>query len=155
MSIKKIFFASSITNVPIRDRRNYVKYCNKLCLNIDEYLHGGFSKDKADIDRGSRTKSLDGFLFDHYSKAIKSSDLLLADLSYPSSGVGIELGLAASYKKPILIIASTPTKRIDDISRMVTGIPSLKHIEVFRSRREAIETVKLGWIKDNFCSNNR
>ena len=49
---------------------------------------------------------------------VKSCDLLLAECSHPSTGLGVEVGLAISLNKPILAIAQPNST----VSRMITGI---------------------------------
>lgn len=51
--------------------------------------------------------SLEPFNSEEY---LKSCDLMIAEVSYPSTGLGIELGWAHIYKTPILAIHKNGTK---------------------------------------------
>ena len=51
---------------------------------------------------------------------IKDSDLFIAEVSFPSTGLGIELGWADSFHKPIICIyskGSQPSASLKTISR--------------------------------------
>lgn len=45
----------------------------------------------------------------HSKDLIESSDLILAEVSYPSTGQGIELGWADSARKPIICVYNAST----------------------------------------------
>lgn len=49
---------------------------------------------------------------------VKNCDLFVAECSYPSTGLGIELGTAISLEKPILAVAHTAAR----VTRLVQGI---------------------------------
>ena len=51
-------------------------------------------------------------------KAVESADLIIAEVSYPSHGVGMEIMHAIHIGKPIIAIAQAGKK----VSRMVLGI---------------------------------
>jgi len=55
--------------------------------------------------------------------AIKSCDCLIADISRPSLGVGIEIMMAKNFRKKIICIYKNP-----EISNMVKGMPGITHI---------------------------
>ena len=50
---------------------------------------------------------------------VKESDLVVAEVSTPSLGVGYELGQAEALKKPILCLFREPNERL--LSAMVSG----------------------------------
>jgi nucleoside 2-deoxyribosyltransferase len=54
------------------------------------------------------------------SNMVKNCDLFVAECSYPSTGLGLEIGLALAANKPILVIAKKDAK----VSRMILGIDS-------------------------------
>jgi nucleoside 2-deoxyribosyltransferase len=58
--------------------------------------------------------------FDWDTNCVKSSDLVVADVSYPSTGLGIELGVAFENKIPVLLLASNNAK----IASMLQGHPT-------------------------------
>lgn len=50
--------------------------------------------------------------------AVESADIIIAEVSYPSHGVGMEVMHAVNLRKPILAIAQEGKK----VSRMIQGI---------------------------------
>lgn len=57
--------------------------------------------------------------FDWDVQCVKSADFFIADVSLPSTGLGIELGVAYEMKKPVLLIANKDAK----VALMVEGHP--------------------------------
>lgn len=58
------------------------------------------------------------------SEAIKNSDLVLAEVSYPSTGQGIELGWANVASVPIICIyksGTTPSSALRHIAKEIVG----------------------------------
>lgn len=58
------------------------------------------------------------------SEAIKSADLVLAEVSYPSTGQGIELGWANVARVPIVCIhksGTTPSSALRHIAKEIVG----------------------------------
>lgn len=62
------------------------------------------------------------YIFDRQKKRIESSDLVIAEASKPSHGVGGEIVYALSLNKPVLILIDTRYE--DHISPMLVGNPS-------------------------------
>ena len=52
------------------------------------------------------------------TKCVRDADLILAICTYPSIGLGIEIGLALEIQKPVLAVASKDAL----ITRMVLGM---------------------------------
>lgn len=68
---------------------------------------------------------------------IRSSDLIIAEISYPSIGLGIELGWAESFSVPILAlyrVDSNPSRSISFIT---------KNILEYQEPQDLINKVKL------------
>src|SRR4051812_3527013 len=57
-------------------------------------------------------------VFEHDTSCVKQADVIIADCTYPSIGLGYEIGLAVSLNKPVIAIARADAK----VSKMVTGI---------------------------------
>jgi 2'-deoxynucleoside 5'-phosphate N-hydrolase len=57
-------------------------------------------------------------------KTVKETDLIIAEMSNPSTGQGIEIREAAIQNKPLIVIA----KENSNVSGMVKGCPILKKI---------------------------
>jgi 2'-deoxynucleoside 5'-phosphate N-hydrolase len=67
---------------------------------------------------------------------LSASDVLIAEVSTPSLGVGYELGCAASMKKPILCLYRSGTEH--PLSAMIAGSPGIK-TAIYNSIDEAKE----------------
>jgi len=57
-------------------------------------------------------------LYNFDIQSVEAADLIVAEVSYPSHGVGMEIMHAIHIRKPIIAIAQTEKK----VSRMVLGI---------------------------------
>jgi len=69
----------------------------------------------------------DKYIFDRDMSWVKESDLIVAEITTPSLGVGYEIGQAQSMGKPILcIFRQTEGKRL---SAMMAGNSNLKNLE--------------------------
>lgn len=56
----------------------------------------------------------------HSHEIIKQADLIIAEASYPSTGMGIELGWANSLNKPIAILYKAGQKHSSALSLIAT-----------------------------------
>ena len=73
------------------------------------------------------------FIFPHEMKEgistkeiIKSSDLVLAEVSYPSTGSGIELGWADMFAKPIICISKEGSKVSKSLDKITSNFISYR-----------------------------
>ena len=70
---------------------------------------------------------------------IRASDVLIAEASAPSHGVGYEIGFALGLGKPVLILHQEGCK----ISKMISGNPDPKLIiRPYQSLEHAIEQIR-------------
>jgi nucleoside 2-deoxyribosyltransferase len=78
-------------------------------------------------------------VFDHDIHCVKSADIIIAFVDYPSLGLGIELGFALNHGKQIVALAQTDSQ----VTRMVTGITS-PQFRLFRyiDIDEAVEIIR-------------
>lgn len=81
-------------------------------------------------------------IFERDTEGVRSSDILIADASSPSTGVGMEIMLAYMLGKPIFVVA----KRGSRISRMLLHMKGKKLIE-FSKVNELREMLKNELIK--------
>ena len=65
----------------------------------------------------------DRFIHDRDTEWLSACDLVVAEVSSPSLGVGYELGLAVSLKKPVLCLYRPMTER--PLSAMIAGSPGI------------------------------
>ena len=66
-------------------------------------------------------------------KLIEEADLVLAEVSYPSTGSGIELGWANAFDKPILCAHKTETKPSSAVKFVASDIIAYQDAEHFIS----------------------
>jgi 2'-deoxynucleoside 5'-phosphate N-hydrolase len=66
----------------------------------------------------------DSAIYDRDMAWLSACDLLVAEVSVPSLGVGFELGYAVSLKKPILCLYRSGSPR--PLSAMIVGSPAIK-----------------------------
>lgn len=72
-------------------------------------------------------------------KWIDDCDVLIAEVSVPSHGVGYEIGYALQVGKPVLCIHQQEKR----VSKMITGNPhSLLNVESYSSMQEALQKMK-------------
>jgi hypothetical protein len=64
-------------------------------------------------------------VFSHDESSVKKCDLMIAEVSHPSIGLGYEIGLADSLNKKIVAIAFADSK----VSAMVTGNKRIRLIK--------------------------
>lgn len=78
-------------------------------------------------------------VFEWDTNCVKTCDCFIADATYPSTGLGIEIGLAIEHKKSILAIAKKGAK----VSSMVTGITAKKFSFMwYENALDVVEDIK-------------
>jgi len=111
----KIYFAGSITGG--RDDKDvYVQIIEHL-KNHGEVLteHIG----NADLADDGESDKTDEFVYTRDTDWIRASDVIVAEVTMPSTGVGYELGLAEALGKNILCLHRSGSGRT--LSRMISG----------------------------------
>jgi hypothetical protein len=73
-------------------------------------------------------------IYDHYIEAILGCDIFLAEVSYPSTGLGIELQVAANTGVPIVLIHAVHDG-CPPFSKMISGL-NTKMFEITTKTRE-------------------
>jgi nucleoside 2-deoxyribosyltransferase len=105
--MKKIYVGCSLQHAPVDFIEGIKQFKESLqgVYEVMEFLgmSGGSAQDVYEKD----------------SSCVRICDFFIADCTYPSTGLGIEIGIAIEQKKPILAIAKNGAK----VSRMVLGIP--------------------------------
>ena len=80
-------------------------------------------------------------------EAVKSSKLLIAEVTNTSTGTGVEIGFALKLKKPIICLA----RKDADVTSMVLGPAHLGLIKMIRYEEEGEALSKLeGMLKEMF-----
>ena len=70
---------------------------------------------------------------------IRASDVLIAEVSVPSHGVGYEIAFALGLGKPVLCVYQTGRK----VSKMITGNPDTNlQVQAYQDSTEAIRVIR-------------
>jgi nucleoside 2-deoxyribosyltransferase len=131
----KIYFAGSI-----RGGRDDVALYSELINRLQVYgdvltEHVGDPELTQAGDDGPN----DRFIHDRDMAWMADCDLLVAEVTVPSLGVGYELGRAVEMGKPVLCLHRLPVNR--PLSAMVAGSPGIK-TEVYADLDEAMKIVE-------------
>jgi len=134
----KIYFAGSIRGGR-NEEETYFKIIDYL-NNFGEVLteHVGYKNvEKSEINHS------DAYIFERDVSWLKSSDVMIADVTVPSLGVGYEIGFAETLNIPILCLYKPKKNKL--LSAMITGNKNImyknyinfkeakKHIDIFLS----------------------
>lgn len=118
----KIYFAGSI-----RGGRSKVDDYKRIIGFLDQN-HKVLTEHISYSSISNSGESLSEFeIFDRDLKMIIESDIIVAEVTLPSLGVGYEVGIAESLKKPILCLFDTNDSDIK-LSAMIAGNPHIKII---------------------------
>ena len=124
MSKPKVYVGCSLTNAPQEFKEQIAKFRNILKEDF-EILE--FLSDPLKIAEQSTGLELCQQIYEYDRNCVLTCDLMIAEVSYPSLGEGMELAFAAQNKKPIIAIANHNA----NVSRMILGINDT-HFEIIR-----------------------
>ena len=106
MTMKKMYVGCALVMAPAEFVESIVRLKEELSREYEVLEFLGFAK-------GTNQE-----VYEHDIACVKACDLFLAECTYPSTGLGFELGTAVAFNKPIIAIAEPEAK----ISRLVLGI---------------------------------
>lgn len=122
----KIFLSTAMSNVPMKYKDKHANNMSLVLKTLNDNpkydIYSGLTH-PAPINREINTIKDNKVLYEWYKTLISKSDIFIADVTYPSTGVGIELNIASNFKKPIYLIADSSITKEDEVSRMIIGIP--------------------------------
>lgn len=126
----KIYFAGSI-----RGGRKNVTVYKAMISYLSDFgevftVHVG---ETSLSERGEDGPS-DGCIYERDMKWLHAADILVAEVSVPSLGVGYEVGYAVALKKPVLCLYRAHSDR--RLSAMIAGCPEIR-AEEYGSLEEA------------------
>ncbi len=126
----KIYFAGSIRGgrSDASTYRSMIDYLSSFGEVLTE--HVGRASLSEDGDDGPS----DRYIHDRDMAWLSSCDLLVAEVSVPSLGVGYEVGQAVAMKKPVLCLCKSGCGR--PLSAMIAGSPAIR-TAVYASMDEA------------------
>lgn len=100
----KIYIACGLTHIPRRKFQSYVKRLHQLAQELSEIGDIKYALIHSDPQLAllnEEDKAQACYSWDR--KMVESADLIIAEASYPSTGLGIELQIAESKKIPIIL----------------------------------------------------
>ncbi len=111
---KKVYFAGSTRGgrVDVTLYRRIIDYINKTDSVLTEHIG------KANMSLKAQKREIDIHIYERDTEWLKSCDLLIAECTCPSLGVGYELAYAEAHGIPVYIFSS---KRKANISAMLNG----------------------------------
>lgn len=116
----KIYFAGSI-----RGGREHIEFYKKIINYLGKYgevLTEHVADDK--ITENGENKLTDSSIFKRDLDWLTSSDVVVAEVSNPSLGVGFEIAKAVDLKKKILCLYKTQVNK--RLSAMIVGCPEVR-----------------------------
>ncbi len=132
----KVYFACSITGGR-RDQAVYEKFVTYIESLGHTVLNSVITKKDVELNDGEITARE---IFERDTGWIKESDVLIAEVSTPSHGVGFEIAFALTINKPVFCCYSADRT----VSKMILGNPhhSLKVCE-YEDFNEVKNTINL------------
>ena len=116
----KIYFSGSIYGG--RQKLETYKKLVKELQKYGEVLNPQVADDNVLINE---KQSTDNQIFEDYEKKLQECDLVFAEVTIPSLGVGYEIGYADSHNKPIIAIYDKTA-----ISKVTTMLRGNKRIKI-------------------------
>lgn len=120
----KIYFAASLQGIEIERIEIYKQIINFLSV-FGEVLTEKIGNKDFQLQRKDLEISYNQ-IHDYDLNLITQSDIIVAEITSPSLGVGYEIGRAFEQGKSIFCIYNEEVKDISRISKIIRGIPSIK-----------------------------
>lgn len=156
----KIYLACSLTHVPREDFSNYVEFLHGLAeyLTMEHSAEVKYALRDSDPQLGQEPSENRARLCYTWDKEmVEWSDIVVAETSYPSTGLGIELQIACGRQIPAILTFKldedhkatpvqyhTPDHHLHSlqlgegyISLMALGLPNVLKVLPYRSSSEA------------------
>ena len=175
----KIYIACGLTHVPRSEFDNYVSFIHGLASHLTSVCAASVRYALRDSDPQLAEMPLDDrarlcYQWDRHM--VEWADIVVADASYPSTGLGIELEIASSRNTPIVIafrqirqhraapIAyETPDHKLHHlqlgegyVSLMALGLPSVRKVvsysgvaDAYSAVTDAVRLLDRGSSRDN------
>ena len=162
MNGTKIYIACGLTHVPRDIFADYVGYIHQLAMALRQ-IAGVSSVRYALVDSDPQLASKPageqaGLCYDWDRRMVEEADLVIADASFPSTGLGIELQVAEAAGIPvIMLIGNLGINRVKEVqyrnpdssehelqigrgvvSLMALGLPAIRKKVQYRAFDEAI-----------------
>lgn len=152
---KQIFIASCVTHSPnvfFEEYKNLIiEIANLLETKYSCKTHHSIKKEDSRLSYIEKHKTAQE-CYTKCVKDIKESKLLIAEISFPSIGIGQEIEIASQNQIPIIVLFkdffNRESKKELVVSRMALGNPSIIHQIQYTSVNDALSKLDL-FIKNN------
>ena len=133
--MKKIYFACSITG-----GREFEQVYQELVVALGQDGHQVLTAHLAESGAGAWEAELGPqAVYQRDTDWIRECDVLIAEVSVPSHGVGYEVAFALGLGKPVLALHHSDRR----VSKMITGNPdTLLRVSAFQNTAEAIGAMR-------------
>ncbi|MGB9708556.1 nucleoside 2-deoxyribosyltransferase [Infirmifilum uzonense] len=133
--MKKVYFAAPMRGVrgALNESRELVKLMEDNGLMV---LTKHVIEDVLDTDKGMSHQEV----FERDIRLLDEADILIAEVSYPSLGVGFEIAYALLKGKTVMALVKKD--RVESLSSLIRGITMKNfHLIEYSSPNEAIEKI--------------
>lgn len=162
----QIYIACGLTHVPRDIFSDYVDYLHQLAAELRQ-ISGVSSVRYALVDSDPQlafkpAEEQAGLCYDWDRRMVEEADLVIADASFPSTGLGIELQIAEAAGIPvIMLVGDLGINRVKEVqyrnpdrsehelqigrgivSLMALGLPAIRKTVQYRAFDEAISGAK-------------
>ena len=120
----KIYFAASLQNSTI-EKIEFYNQITKYLSCYGKVLTEKIGNKKFQVKR-RKMKVSSKNIHDYDLKFLLESDVIVAEITTPSLGVGYEIGRAVENKKPVLCLYNKNLIRSGNISKMILGAPGTR-----------------------------
>lgn len=122
-------------------------------LEIENFLHriGDIVSEHRPGEHFSKGKLGDAEIFERDIRCLLSADIVVAEISNPSLGVGFEIGIAEEKGIPVLALALSSIPE-GNISGIIKGSENVKYVRYSRLTLESDLKRILGEICESTCS---
>ena len=128
---QKVYFASSIRGGQddIQLYHDMIEYIKKTDIVLTEHI--------GDMTRSisEQSRSEDALIYDQDTSWLRECDLVIAECTHPSLGVGYEMAYAEKFNKPVYIFYQNERTKL---SAMLKGDPYF-HIDTYTSKEELFQ----------------
>ncbi len=132
----RVFFAGALTN--LKDYKKTEAFYLRLADAVKDCGHDYFWAFLNGTDPNIERTHTPQYVYDTDTGSLKTSDLMVAYIGEPSTGVGVEIEYANTHNIPVVILY----EKDNWTSRMARGCPSVKKEIVFTSEEDACAQLK-------------
>ena len=133
--MKKIYFAGSIRagRNDVETYNEIIKHLQKYGKVLTEHIGDGKIKDSGEKDISEK------YVFERDIRWLESADVLIAEITTPSLGVGFEIARAVDLNKKVLCLYKIQDNK--KLSAMILGCPDIT-VRGYSTLEEAFDFIK-------------